>query len=683
MKKQFLFFLFALSLYNNAQEIYAQPEWRPWGNIAGLRVDGQLMPFETSLRAVDQDWGGYVATEKYNTEGRIDYRVIENGRYTYHWLEKLPLYYSSIMKDKGRGKALHEFQVEAKQAIKTAGLYYCVELNSDEFEGATVKVSSRGKEKASAILGKAISGGKKWYLKEKGNSITIESNDKTYVFSGVDDVEIIVRQDFLGHPHYLNDPYPRQRFVDSDPVQETFDYKKEVADYQIYITIAQGNLNKGYKKTVSYDIKTEGYIDRESVELTLDVTKPGRTFDGISGNFRWQFPDKDPKVIDYNLDNLRVTWGRVAFFWDEWHPQENMDPIENAKAGKLSERFRKQMEVTGLLAKKNIPIMVSVWAPPQWAVDPIRKNKRGVILDNSKIQQISQSIADYLLYIKQVYGVETITFSFNESDVGVEVFQTAEDHQFISQALVECFRKNGLQTKILLGDTGHGTAQANHNILRVVEKDPNVYKYGYALSFHTYHGCQPRDIAAWKRSAEITNLPIIVAEGGPDSSAHRYEKMFLDEWFQLSEIDLYIRLCAGVQPFSIMPWQLTKDYSVLIGDGIYGDNGVLRPTMRFWNLKQLGMSPEKAFWMPIKASKENVTVAANGDIAEGIYTVHVVNNGPARKMILKGLPASVTELRLFTTNIDKGMEEGNRVKVINGVVEFEVEELSYVTLINN
>lgn len=678
-----VFFVFVFSSLYFIVNSMAQPEWRPWGNIAGLRVQGQLMSFETSLRAVDPDWGGYVATDKYNTEGRIDYRVGSNSRYTYHWLQGMPLFYASNMIDKGQGKAFQDFALEARENLDVAGLYYCIELDGDEFQNASVTVNGSKGKVGFVKLEKALPGQEKFYLKAKGRELVIESTDKKYVFSGNEDVEIIIRQDFLGHPHYLNDPYPRQRFVDSDPVQATFDYVKKIADYQIYITISKGAVKKGYKKKVAYDIQAQGTIDKEPVELKLDTTKPGRTFDGISGNFRWQFPDKDQKVIDYNLENLRVTWGRVAFLWNEWHPEEGMNPIANARAGKLSERFIKQMEVTALLAKKNIPVMVSVWAPPQWAVDAQRKNVRGVILDNAKLDKISQSIADYLLYIKEVYGVETLTFSFNESDVGVEVFQTAEDHQILSKGLVECFRANGLQTKILLGDTGHGTAQANHHIMRIVETDPEVYKYGAAISFHTYHGCCERDLAAWNRSAERTNLPIIVAEGGPDSSAHRYELMFLDEWFQLAEIDLYLRICAAVQPFSIMPWQLTKDYSILTGDGIYGDNGPLRPTMRFWNLKQLGMSPYKAFWVPITANKKNVTVAANADIAEGIFSVHLVNNGPTREVVLTGLPASVSEMRIYTTNIDKGMEEGISIKVKDGKAVFSAEEMSYITLINN
>lgn len=61
-------------------KLAAQPEWRPWNNIAGLHVEGgQLMPFETSLRAVDPDWGGYVATDKYNkvSGGKAEFAVEE------------------------------------------------------------------------------------------------------------------------------------------------------------------------------------------------------------------------------------------------------------------------------------------------------------------------------------------------------------------------------------------------------------------------------------------------------------------------------------------------------------------------------------------------------------------------------------------------------------------------------
>ncbi len=41
---------------------YSQTEMEPWGNITGIRVNGQLMDFETSLQVVSNDWKSVKAT---------------------------------------------------------------------------------------------------------------------------------------------------------------------------------------------------------------------------------------------------------------------------------------------------------------------------------------------------------------------------------------------------------------------------------------------------------------------------------------------------------------------------------------------------------------------------------------------------------------------------------------------
>jgi hypothetical protein len=35
-----------------------------WGNLTGIRVEGQLMEFESSLRVVEKGWQHYNATGK-------------------------------------------------------------------------------------------------------------------------------------------------------------------------------------------------------------------------------------------------------------------------------------------------------------------------------------------------------------------------------------------------------------------------------------------------------------------------------------------------------------------------------------------------------------------------------------------------------------------------------------------
>ena len=43
-----------------------------WGNITGIRVDGQLMEFESSLRIVEKGWMNYSATGKEKQQPKYD-----------------------------------------------------------------------------------------------------------------------------------------------------------------------------------------------------------------------------------------------------------------------------------------------------------------------------------------------------------------------------------------------------------------------------------------------------------------------------------------------------------------------------------------------------------------------------------------------------------------------------------
>jgi hypothetical protein len=130
-----------------------------------------------------------------------------------------------------------------------------------------------------------------------------------------------------------------------------------------------------------------------------------------------------------------------------------------------------------------------------------------------------------------------------------------------------------------------------------------------------------------------------------------------------------------------MEWQLTTYYSVLSGGGVYGEDGPLKPTQRFWNLKQLGATPAGAFALPVTANRPEITVAAFGDLANATYAVHLVNRGNRRPAVLTGLPESLTSLRRFTTDAQRGMEEGEFVRVQRGQADLVLAPASYTTLL--
>ena len=65
-------------------------------------------------------------------------------------------------------------------------------------------------------------------------------------------------------------------------------------------------------------------MDKSPARLVIDPERPGRQYDGMGGNFRIQSP-ADAAQIQYNLDHLRVAWGRVAMPLDRWQPSEDAD----------------------------------------------------------------------------------------------------------------------------------------------------------------------------------------------------------------------------------------------------------------------------------------------------------------------------------------------------------------------
>ena len=53
---------------------------------------------------------------------------------------------------------------------------------------------------------------------------------------------------------------------------------------------------------------------------------------------------------------------------------------------------------------------------------------RGRPLNPEKWDAICKSIGAYIIYLKNNYGAEPVLFSFNESEMGIDVRQTAAEH---------------------------------------------------------------------------------------------------------------------------------------------------------------------------------------------------------------------------------------------------------------
>jgi hypothetical protein len=647
--------------------VEAQPEFMPWGNLLGIRVAGELVPFETSVRAVRLDWSGYTQSSKYNWEGQQTFRHDAEGYEASHALEGLPVAYRIAAHAEDDGRIELTVRVHLQQDLETAGLFFCLAVPAKDFGDGQLDIvegqGDAGSRRLTADLGPVSMAGRGVCLRTPAREIECVAEQTQ---------SIILRQDATTHPAYLNDPRSRQDFAMQDA-------RGVPPDFQFYFPLAPGRFRPGQVIERRYWLRAHTVVDQSEVKLVVDATRPGQSFHGIGGNFRLQFPDKDPAVIGYCLDHLRVAWGRIAMYWRDWHPVEDEDPVARARAGQLSDLIRRQMEVARTLAQRGIPVIVSVWDPPRWAVRPWPDGGRGEELRAEKLPASAQSITDYLVYLKEQYGVEAELFSFNETDVGVEVRETAAQHAAHARVFGTAFAARGLKTRMLLGDTGHGTVQSSLLIAEVI-KDPAARSRGGAVAFHTYHGCTPPDLTAWAAVSRKLDLPLMVTEGGPDSAAHRYPQIFLQPWFAMQEVDAYVRIAAACQPATIMPWQLTSDYSVLAGGGIYGDAGPLRPTQRFWNLKQFGATPAGSRWLPVTCDRPNVSGAAFAAGPGGGVGLHLVNNGATRPAVVRGLPPTMRTLRVFCTDATRGMEEMDPVAMVNGEVRVILPAGAFVSL---
>jgi O-glycosyl hydrolase len=626
---------------------YSQAEVEPWGNITGIRKQGQLFEFESSLK-VKYTNGHITSTAKERQQPHYK----RNGDEQIITSNIDSLFFKETVKDLSTGKIKVSLSLAAHKDIDISGVYFCITLPADVYTDSRFR----------------LFGTKNDSLKSFTSSIN--SNCLDINASGID-VNSKSRQ--------LKVLFDGQGIVSIK--RETSNGENNL---QFSVALNKGSLHKGDTMQKAFTIMVSDDIDKTPVNLVVNTSQKGREFDGLGGNFRLQNPKFDPQVIDYCLKNLRVAWGRVEMPWRFWQPNKDIDPIATADSGKLHPAVKKAMEMAHRLDSMGTPIILSAWFPPSWAAEG-KVNFRpvngiwGNPLNKDNMDAIYKSIADYIQYLKNKYGVEIKLFSFNESDLGINIRITAQEHDDFIKGCGAYFAAHGLKTKMLLGDNSDATT---YKFIYPAMGDPDARQYIGAISFHSWRGWDTEILQKWADAATKLNLPLIVGEGSIDAAAWNYPDIFQEQTYALKEINLYIRLLAICQPVSILQWQLTSDYSPLIGGGIFGNNEPLHPGQRFWNLKQLSITPKGLFAMAITCDRPNITTAALGNNNKGIYAVHLVNNGTTRNVTLTGLPATVKLLHIYTTSKEQDMKENKPINVTNGCAKFKLPATSYVTLIS-
>lgn len=79
------------------------PEVMAWGNLNGIRVDGQLLPFKTSLRVVSPDWSTFDETTKERQRQRHRYSRRGNQQIMSALIDSL--FFTQTVEETGGGLA--------------------------------------------------------------------------------------------------------------------------------------------------------------------------------------------------------------------------------------------------------------------------------------------------------------------------------------------------------------------------------------------------------------------------------------------------------------------------------------------------------------------------------------------------------------------------------------------------
>jgi hypothetical protein len=633
-----------LIIFNLLPDLLAQPEVYAWGNMRGIRVEGQLMDFESRLVVAASSWYDMHFTEK---ERQLPQYTRENNRQLVA-TQLQNFHFVQTVEHTGKGKAEINLQVKAEKDADVTGIFFMIDFPSGDIfteftETETVYTSVKGVPDDDDLVSFVA------------NGISIKSPGRYLNLTFGQPTEVLVRQS-----------------------------KQNALSTEVFITVHSGFIEEGHETGISFKMQAGGDIDKTPVELTLDTSSPGRVFDGFGGNFRLQNPRTDPMVIRYKLDNLGVEWGRVEMPWRFWHPYEDIDPVKDANEGNLHPEVLDAMEMAQKLYQNGMPVMLAVWSGPDWAIEGEYSPRQapdgawGNRLNREKMERIYESISAYIIYMKDNYGVEVSMFSFNESDLGIYIRQTAEEHKELIIGLGSEFSRRGLKTKLLLGDT----ADANgYEFVFPAMFDPATHPYIGAVSFHSWRGWETETLSRWNEIANVLNIPLIVGEGSIDAAAWRYPAFFEEPVYAMEEINLYVRILDICQPLTILQWQLTADYSMLSGGGVFGNyDKPLQPTQRFWNMKQFSSTPPQLRTMGISSSSPDISAALLGSSQKGIYVIHLVNNGPTRKAVIKDVPEGIKELKIFVTNGNRNMDELKAITVTDNHAEFTLEPFSYISL---
>jgi O-glycosyl hydrolase len=219
--------------------------------------------------------------------------------------------------------------------------------------------------------------------------------------------------------------------------------------------------------------------------ISVDTGTLRQTIVGIGGNYA--IGKSDTAIGKYTLNNLNPKHIRVKMDLNAWEPYNDNGDQGSFNWPSFKDSGQTHIDFLQLQDFKNrgIPVVASIWDVPDWMVEnPSKINMR--IISPSMYDEAGESIAAYLIYARDHYGVTIQLISFNEPNGGTRTyFSPAEMIAFIKVAGPK-FSSLNLSTKWLVGDVSGATGTIDY--VTPILQDSSITQFlGPAVSTHPWN----------------------------------------------------------------------------------------------------------------------------------------------------------------------------------------------------
>jgi len=251
--------------------LYAQTELQAWGNITGVRANGQLIRFESSLRLVKDDWRKEQATGRerhwtsYRREGATQIvRTVMDS-----------LFFTKTVRDGTPGKAQIEVIFDPHEDMDLIGAFFHLALPAKDFAAASINLIQPAGLNLSENPVMPVGGNE--VMRARAIGLDVATAERTIKITADSALQIIVK---------------------TDP---------KTGNLGLYFTLQAAQAKAGQKVLRLFEVSVAANTEVVPAELQLFPNYPGNAFLGLGGIFGNDRIPLQPTQRFWNLKQLAQT----------------------------------------------------------------------------------------------------------------------------------------------------------------------------------------------------------------------------------------------------------------------------------------------------------------------------------------------------------------------------------------